>query len=42
MRRGAEEEDEEELDVDLQDDLGEEEEEDAAEFGFHEGGLDES
>jgi tetratricopeptide (TPR) repeat protein len=42
MRRGAEEEDEEELDVDLQDDLGEEEEEDASEFGFHEGTLDES
>jgi tetratricopeptide (TPR) repeat protein len=43
MRRSAaEEEDEEDLDVDLQDELGEDEEEDSSEFGFHEGALDES
>ena len=42
MRRGTEEEDEEEVDVDLQDELGEEEEEDSSEFGFHEGTLDET
>lgn len=42
MRRGAEEEDEEELDVDLQDELAEDDEDDASEFGFHEGTLDET
>jgi tetratricopeptide (TPR) repeat protein len=42
LRRGADEEDEEEADGDLHEELGDEEEEDASEFGFHEGALDES
>jgi tetratricopeptide (TPR) repeat protein len=44
VRRAAsgDEEEEDELDLDMQDDLGDDEEEDASEFGFHEGTLDET
>jgi hypothetical protein len=41
VRRSGDEEDEDELDIDIDADL-EEEEEDVAEFGFHEGTLDET
>lgn len=43
LRRAAsDEEDEDELDIDVHDDTGDDDEEDASEFGFHEGPLDES